>query len=78
MYLFSILKLEGRRSGKDRRNTDNTATINPERRASADRRAFHDRRNYSERRTGIHHVLTEEQKAQLERMYEFIEHEGLG
>jgi hypothetical protein len=78
MYLFSILKLEGRRSGKDRRNTDNSKPGNPERRASADRRTVSDRRNYSERRTGIHHVLTEQQKARLERMYDFLEHEGLG
>jgi hypothetical protein len=78
MYLFSILKLEGRRSGKDRRNTDNSKTENPERRASPDRRIISDRRNYSERRTGINHVLTEQQKAQLERMYDFFEHEGLG
>ena len=78
MYLFSILKLEGRRSGKDRRNTDNSKSINTEKRASSDRRTVSDRRNCSERRTGIHHVLTEQQKAQLERMYEFLEHKGLG
>lgn len=78
MYLFSILKLEGRRSGKDRRNTDDSKSGDTERRASADRRTVSDRRNYSERRTGIHQVLTEQQKAQLDRMYNFLEHEGLG
>ncbi len=78
MYLFSILKLEGRRSGKDRRNTQNIKSDNPEKRSSADRRSISDRRNYSERRVGIQHILTEQQKAQLERMYDFLDHEGLG
>ena len=78
MYLFSILKLEGRRSGADRRNTDKLNPDNHERRSSSDRRITGDRRICSERRAGIHNILTEQQKAQLERMYEFLEHEGLG
>ena len=78
MYLFSFFKLEGRRSCKYRRNTENTKLSSPERRSSTDRRTINDRRSYSERRTGIHHVLTEQEKLQLERMYDFLQKERLG
>jgi hypothetical protein len=78
MYLFSILKLEGRRSGKDRRKTDNARSDSTERRSFEDRRIAKDRRNSLERRTGIHHMLTDQQKVKLDRIYDFLEHEGLG
>lgn len=78
MYLFNIVKLEGRRSGKDRRNSDNTEKDTPERRSSTDRRTGRDRRSNSERRSGAHYILTEQQKVQLESMYKFLEERGLG
>jgi len=78
MYLFNIVKLEGRRSGKDRRNIDNSEKDIPERRSCVDRRNGTDRRSNSERRAGAHYILTEQQKALLESMYDFLEGRGLG
>jgi hypothetical protein len=78
MYIFNILKVGGRRSGQDRRNTSDAKPNSSEKRSSGDRRTTGDRRNYSERRSGTHHMLTEQQKLQLERMCDFFEEKGLG
>lgn len=78
MYLFNIAKIEGRRSGKDRRIGHHLEHDVAERRSFSDRRILMDRRGNTERRAGVQYILTEEQKSQLESMYDFLEQQGLG
>ena len=78
MYILKILKIEGRRSGKDRRKSDDENPKKPERRSSADRRTSGDRRKSPERRSCTQYILTEQQKLELDRMYDFLEEKGFG
>ncbi|MBN1627535.1 MAG: hypothetical protein JW944_13510 [Deltaproteobacteria bacterium] len=66
MYFISILKLEKRRSGRDRRRPNNSDPYLHERRASGDRRTKDDRRISRGRRSGIYRIISEQQKEKLD------------
>lgn len=68
MYFISILKLENRRSGRDRRKSDNSDLYLHERRTSEDRRTKDDRRILRGRRSGIYRIISEQQKEKLDRI----------
>lgn len=68
MYLVSILKLESRRSGKDRRKTSGMNKRGSEMRTGKDRRSQGDRRNEIGRRLGIYCILSNRQKERLDKI----------
>jgi len=68
MYFISITKVENRRSGTDRRQSDIYSTNHSERRVSEDRRGRGDRRSETDRRSGIYRILTDQQKEKLDRI----------
>jgi len=68
MYFISILKLENRRSGRDRRRSDSAYPYLNERRTAGDRRAKDDRRISKGRRSGSYRIISEQQKEKLDRI----------
>lgn len=68
MYFISILKLENRRSGRDRRKLSSEYSYLTERRTSCDRRANDDRRIYKGRRSGTYRIISDQQKEKLDRI----------
>jgi hypothetical protein len=67
MYSISIAKLEKRRSGRDRRKSNNDPSV-PERRTSSDRRIIDDRRNTIGRRSGSYRILSDQQKERMDKI----------
>ena len=68
MFFISINKLESRRSGEDRRKSENAYSNGPEKRTSKERRTISDRRSVIGRRSGMYRILSSQQKEKLDRI----------
>ena len=80
MFFISIFKRESRRSGKDRRKTDNpknSGNIGQERRARPDRRCNEDRRVDIGRRSGMYYKLPDKRKDLVDSIVNLLEQEDM-
>ena len=68
MYIISIRKIESRRSGTDRRQSDISKSRVRENRESKNRRSSGDRRNMSDRRSCIYRIISDQQKEKLDKI----------
>ena len=68
MYKVSIIKLENRRSGEDRRESMNTKPKVAEKRTGQDRRISDERRRDIERRAGLYYKFDKNQNDIVDRI----------
>jgi hypothetical protein len=76
MYIISIRKIESRRSGTDRRQSDISKSIVRDKRRSKDRRSSGDRRNMSDRRSCVYRIISDQQKEKLDKIINVHHEDG--
>jgi len=74
MYVISIRKIENRRSGTDRRQSNISKSIVSEKRGSGDRRSNGDRRDMKDRRSAKYYIISDLQKEKLDKIINFNKH----
>lgn len=76
MFILSISKKEGRRSGKDRRKSSIHRDYGGRGKKGTGRRSISDRRDGTDRRKGRYFVLSEDKKPTIDKIIRILEKES--